>query len=425
MSATLRPRLRALEIFPYQQESESARQPMFVVRDPQGFSQTVVLPYPAALLATLMDGRRELGEIQREFLSQAGGPVALADVNGLIEQLDEALLLDSPRFRAHRRAELETYLDNPTRPAAHAGGAYAGQPDELRQQLAELFTCEQGPGAVDWAQPAASPGRLCGVLSPHIDLHRGGPAFAWAYKKLVEENAADLYIIFGTAHTAMKNLFSVSRKNFDTPLGAVQTDQAFIDSLQTHLERQPDRGTLKLFDDEPSHRKEHSIEFQAVFLQYLLADRRPFRIVPILTGSFHGFVEELRQPAEAGEINAFVSALRATVADYPGTVAFISGGDLAHVGQRFGDAWLLDEPRLADQSRDDHQLLAAACQADAAEFFNHIAQQQDQRRICGLAPTYTMLQVMQPTRGELLKYDQAVESDGSACVSFASVAFYG
>ncbi len=422
MSASLCPRLRPLEIFPIAQES--ARQPMFAVRDPQGYSQTVALPYPAALLATLMDGRRELSEIQREFRLQAGGPVALADLNGLIEQLDEALLLDTPRFRAHLRAEIEIYRNNPVRPATHAGGAYAGEPDELREQLAELFTCEAGPGAPDWSQTDSSQNRLCGVLSPHIDLHRGGPAFAWAYKKLVEENAADLFIIFGTAHSGMKNLFSVSRKNFDTPLGPAETDQAFIDSLQSHLEQQPDRGSLELFDDEMAHRNEHSIEFQAVFLQYLLGGRRPFRIVPILTGSFHEFVEDRTQPGEAGEIHAFVTALRAAVADYPGKVAFISGGDLAHVGQRFGDEWLLDQPRLADQSDDDHQLLAAACKADAVQFFDHVAAQQDQRRICGLAPTYTMLQVMQPTRGELLKYDQAVEEDGSACVSFASVAFY-
>ena len=31
-----------------------------------------------------------------------------------------------------------------------------------------------------------------------------------------------------------------------------------------------------------------------------------------------------------------------------------------------------------------------------------------------------MLQVMQPKRGELLHYDQAVELDGTSCVSFAS-----
>jgi len=54
----------------------------------------------------------------------------------------------------------------------------------------------------------------------------------------------------------------------------------------------------------------------------------------------------------------------------------------------------------------------------------HIAAVQDRNRICGLAPTYTMLQAMQPARGEILKYDQAVATDRTSCVSFASVAFY-
>jgi hypothetical protein len=31
---------------------------------------------------------------------------------------------------------------------------------------------------------------------------------------------------------------------------------------------------------------------------------------------------------------------------------------------------------------------------------------------------------MEPSHGELLKYDQAVELDGTSCVSFGSVAFY-
>ena len=35
-----------------------------------------------------------------------------------------------------------------------------------------------------------------------------------------------------------------------------------------------------------------------------------------------------------------------------------------------------------------------------------------------------MLRVTQPKRGELLRYDQAVELDGTSCVSFASLAFY-
>ena len=56
--------------------------------------------------------------------------------------------------------------------------------------------------------------------------------------------------------------------------------------------------------------------------------------------------------------------------------------------------------------------------------FGLIARQKDESRICGLSPTYTMLEVTQPERGELLRYDQAVELDGTSCVSFASAAFY-
>jgi AmmeMemoRadiSam system protein B len=116
--------------------------------------------------------------------------------------------------------------------------------------------------------------------------------------------------------------------------------------------------------------------------------------------------------------------MRETVGEHQGTVAYVSGSDLAHIGQRFGDRIFLDAARLEEQAEDDRRLLAAACQPDAEAFFNHVAGQQDRSRICGLSPTYTMLQVMQPTRGELLRYDQAVELDGTSCVSFASAAFY-
>ncbi|MEX2558372.1 MAG: hypothetical protein WD403_00590, partial [Pirellulales bacterium] len=74
---------------------------------------------------------------------------------------------------------------------------------------------------------------------------------------------------------------------------------------------------------------------------------------------------------------------------------------------------------------DDHRLLAAACDADAEGFFDHVARQHDSGRICGLSPTYTLMQVAAPSRGELLKYSQAVDESGTSCVSFASLAFYG
>jgi AmmeMemoRadiSam system protein B len=159
-------------------------------------------------------------------------------------------------------------------------------------------------------------------------------------------------------------------------------------------------------------------------LQYLLPEKREFRIVPVLVGSFQGFLEDGSSPDASPAVQAFVASVRAAAEQHEGTVCYISGADFAHIGQHFGDESLLDEKRLAEQEQDDRELLAAACRGDSAALFAHVAKQHDRYRICGLSPTYTMLEVMGPARGELLKYAQAVEPDGTACVSFASAAFY-
>ncbi|MCA9101541.1 MAG: AmmeMemoRadiSam system protein B [Planctomycetales bacterium] len=433
------PRLRPLEIFPIQHDGQT----MFALRDPEGFTSTAVLPYGGALLATLMDGTRSLAQLQDAFRQQSGHSVSLLELQRLVANLGEALLLDDERFARRRDVQLADYLAAPVRPAAHAGGAYADQPTALRAQLDALFTHESGPGAVDdHANVNANNGnptgngdgpapRLRGVLSPHIDLHRGGPAFAWAYKRLAEQSDADTFVVFGTAHGPMRSLFSVSRKDFATPLGRVATDQQYIDHLAAAWDNAEGESAApigSLFDDEPAHRNEHSIEFQVLFLQYLFGEQRPFRVVPILTGSFHQLIATRREPLEHPAVSRMVESLRSAEPQFTEAtgrrVAYVSGGDLAHIGQRFGDPDLLTPERLDAQSQSDHTLLERACRGNAADFFAHVAEEADRNRICGLSPTYTMLCAMGSTTGELLAYDQAVERDGSSCVSFASAAFY-
>jgi len=419
MPVPLRPELRPLEIVPLDGEQSV----VFLLRDPEGFGETLALPNGALFLAMLMDGVRTLAEIQQEFKGHTGVQVSLKDLEEIVRRLDEAYLLAGERFETHRGELIESYLSDPVRPASHAGGAYAAESEELRDQLAALFTSEKGPGQLD---PAGSPdGRqLCGIISPHIDPHRGGPAFAWAYKQVVEHSEADLFVIFGTSHQPMENLFCVSRKDFDTPLGVVPTDRQFIDRLAEHLASSVAGRQIDLFADELAHRTEHSIEFQAMFLQYMLGGKRDFRIVPVLVGSFEDFIADGTSPEDSPQMQAFVAAVRAAASAHSGKVCYISGADLAHIGQRFSDEWLLDEQRLARLAEDDKRLLEKACRRDPAALFSHVAAQRDRHRICGLAPTYTMLEVMDGVRGELLTYDQAVEPDGTSCVSFASVAFY-
>jgi AmmeMemoRadiSam system protein B len=419
MAVPLQPRLRPLDIVPVGRKQDM----LFAVRDPEGFGEPVVVSYGAALAAAMLDGRHTLDEIRTSLQGRIGAPVAIRELEKLVGQLDHAYLLAGERFENHSRRQIREYLDGPVRPAAHAGGAYESEPETLREQLAGFFGCRRGPGAPRLGSRRKGR-RLCAVVSPHIDLHRGGPTFAWAYHRLARHADADLFVIFGTAHRRMREMFSVSRKDFATPLGVVPTDRRFIDQAAEHLASSVAGRQLDLFADETAHRCEHSIEFQVTFLEYLLGGKRDFRIVPVLVGSFHEFIQSGSSPGESPEVQALVAAIRAAAGEHPGKVCYISGADLAHVGREFGDDWRLEKRHLQEQAEEDRRLLDSACRGDAEGFFQHVARQNDCRRICGLAPTYVMLQAVAPARGELLQYDQAAERDGSSCVTFASLAFY-
>jgi AmmeMemoRadiSam system protein B len=418
-----------VESFPVKQPDGAV---VFALRDPEGFAGAVVLPYQAAFLASLMDGSRTLAELQRELEGRIKSPVALSDVESVVRALDERNFLDTDRFRKLWKLEIERYLNLKVRPAAHVGGAYAEDPKLLGEQLRALFADPKGPGepaikcevVAESSNGNRAAGQLVGIVSPHIDLRRGGISFAWAYKKIAEESDADLFVILGTGHNPMRNLFALTKKDFDTPLGTVETDRTFVARVAARMTATAAGKELSLYGDELAHRQEHSIEFQTVFLQYLLGGRRPFKIAPILTGSFHEFVQSQTLPSASPEFEGFVTALRGAVAEYKGKVCFIASADLAHIGQRYGDAALLDAARLQEQSEIDRALMAAVCQPDADAFFRLIADGGDRDRVCGLSPIYTMLAATQPRRGELLRYDQAVELDGTSCVSFASAAFY-
>jgi AmmeMemoRadiSam system protein B len=430
MSAPTHPRIRAVEMFPHGADPAGD----YVLRDPRGLARTVVVPSAVAMLISFMNGRRTLEEIAFEFKLAVGQRIAEDEIEKLVVQLDDLHFLESPTFAAFEYQQVADYLALEIRPAAHAGGAYHGEPDGLRAQLSDLFIREGGPGLLPWEglkspsqvlQGGARGGgliaesKLCGVMSPHIDFHRGGSSFAWAYDRVVTDSPSKLFVILGTAHTPLKSFYSVSNKSFDTPLGTARTDRAFVDSLSKRL-----GNADNIFRDELPHRHEHSIEFQALMLQYILGDRRDYLIVPILVGSFHPFVQHGRLPNESPAVAEFIAALRETALESGEEVCFVGGVDMAHIGQQFGDPELLDDERLKSQWTDDQNLLTKACAGDAAGWFEHVANQGDANRICGLAPMYTLLETVKPKRGELLKYDQAVADDRTSCVSFASVAFY-
>src|SRR5262249_40875235 len=95
-----------------------------------------------------MNGQDTLRDLPLAAMQAAGGMLVPADaVLTLINRLDEALYLDSPRFDA--------YLAGPVREPACIG-CYSGEPVELRRQLRDYFTMPGGPGLPGDAKPDGS-----------------------------------------------------------------------------------------------------------------------------------------------------------------------------------------------------------------------------------------------------------------------------
>lgn len=349
------------------------------------------------------DGGRTLRDLHAEVLVEAGARVSFDAFNALVQRLEEALFLDSPRYRER--------LASPVREPSCIG-CYEGDPDALRQQLGRLFTGPGGPGLPGEPRPD---GRLRAALVPHIDYTRGGVSYGWGFKEIFERTDASLFVIVATSHYS-GHRFTLTRKHFKSPLGIVPTDQAYIDRLVSHY------GD-GLFDDELCHLPEHSIELEVVLLQYLYAGR-PIRIVPLLVGSFSDCVRDGTEPLHRRDIGRMIDALRRVEAETTEPICYLISGDLAHIGPKFRDPVPVTEAWLGRSRASDEAILNQTEQADPRGYFQVIADERDSRRICGFPPTYTVLEALRPSSGKILHYGQYAHPRGHESVSFASVAFY-
>src|SRR5207237_7536083 len=99
-----------------------------------------------------------------------------------------------------------------------------------RRHLARPFPGPDGPGRPRARKPD---GTLRAALVPHMDYARGGVTYGWGFKEVFERTDAELFIIVGTSHYSPQR-FTLTRKDFKTPLGVVPTDQRYLDRLVAH-----------------------------------------------------------------------------------------------------------------------------------------------------------------------------------------------
>ena len=258
-----------------------------------------------------------------------------------------------------------------------AGMFYYADPDNLRENLNELFSgLEQKE-------------KYNSVISPHAGYTYSGKTAAKAISSL---KPAETFIILGPNHTLIGPEFSImGRGSWKTPLGETKINE--------DISRRLKRNRL-LEEDSLAHEQEHSIEVQLPFLQYRFPD---FKIVPISI-------------ANTSYSSVFLSHCRsigASIAELD-NVSIIASSDFSHY-----IPW-------EEAKKKDGEAIKCIETLDVKGFFETL--QKNDASICGFGPIAVVMSAMKKLgkKGRLIAYTSSGEAthDTGSVVAYAAIGFY-
>jgi AmmeMemoRadiSam system protein B len=365
------------------------------------------------LIISMLDGKNSVRDIQAAYMRKFGNMLFSDHIQKIIDDLDKNLFLEGVRFEAYQQRLITEFKEAETRPFLHQGNGPDREPARLKKELASYYSHPDGPGE---SFPEIASGSIKGIMVPHIDYMRGGPCYAWGYRSVETLDDVDTFIILGVNHMAAEPLFSVTPKPFETPLGLMDTDRDFVQTLIENCDQD-------LLAGEFYHRSEHSVEFQTVWLKHLYADKSDVKIVPVLCGSFESFIAQGLSPIQDVRVLDFVNSVKGTIAVSGRKVCLMASVDLSHIGPQFGDERRVSPGNLLDIRDADLESLRSIEALDREGFWQSVARDGNKRHICGLSAIYTLLSIIEAREGKLLKYSQWRDEQGVGCVTFASMVF--
>jgi len=405
MSPRLAPLRRTLDLMP----SPLEERPGLLLRDPFAYAdQVVIIPPPLVSFLRFFDGAHEESELAEALYRTTGDLQARGFAQRLVQTLSGSGFLEDRELEHRRHARHRAFAQAARREPAHAGQAY---PEDALRLGAQLDGWLGAPEATE----SPAPSGVYAIAAPHVSLEGGWRSYAAAYRALPADGGERTFVVLGTSHYGAPQRFGLTRKAYESPLGTAVTDTAIVDRLAAEA------GEAALVEDY-CHAVEHSIEFQVVFLQRRYG--AGVRVVPILCGPFAEATLGHGRPEDDAGVARMLGALAELHARENGSLSWVLGVDLAHVGRRYGDALEAragDGPLVEVEQR-DRRRLAAVLEGDADAFWNAVRENEDDLKWCGAAPLYAFLKATAPQRGALLRYEQW-NIDPASVVSFAALAF--
>ena len=168
------------------------------------------------------------------------------------------------------------------RPPAVAGQFYEGDAAALARQVESCFTDARGPGALP-ARQRSTQRAVRAIVVPHAGYIFSGAIAAHAYRLVAGDRPPESVLVLGVDHYGLSPGASLSARPWLTPLGPTPVDLDLVGALR--------QSPLDV--NEAAHRREHSIEVQLPFLEYVLPHPK---FVPLEVGMGpYVFLEEVAE----------------------------------------------------------------------------------------------------------------------------------
>ena len=435
-----RPKLRKVRGVPIPANTPDGKQTtMLGIADAQQISQKLVVTHPAfQIVLPMLDGTRDIDQI----VSEAGKGLERPMLEQLIAQLDDAGLLFGPSFDALAQKMRDAFDDSDILPPGSTAQladmlvVRAVGEDATDEQKAQMGGEELKKQFDVWideslknAEQTSFDALPAAVIAPHIDYPRGWMNYGHVYGRLRVADRPDRVIILGTNHFGQSTGVCGCNKGFESPIGVCELDSEVLDGLQAAL---GDENGEKLLANRYDHENEHSIELHIPWIQHVFGADESGAYPKVFGALIHDpTVNNGESYDENGlGLNEFVAALKKVVDELDGKTLIVSSADLSHVGPAFGDQQALagdSEEAAAMRTQvatHDQEMLKMVVENRMDDLISSMAWQQNPTRWCSLGNISAMMQVVEPSRVDLLNYAAAMDPQGTAFVSSASLAIY-
>ncbi|MCA9310362.1 MAG: AmmeMemoRadiSam system protein B [Phycisphaerales bacterium] len=449
-----RPRLRPVRGFPVQQNGQT----LLGLSDARQISDRVVFTLPQAqAILPHMNGETSVDEI----VAKVGKGLTRQMLEGLVAQLDDAGLLEGPRFEsllAEMRSEYDSAPFLPPASTAHFAEALVadfiardlqgGNPEasvtqqQVQEKMAALSEdekAERGRAHLDeilgqWmdhvlekAERPSFDALPRAIVAPHLDYPRGWMNYAHVYGRMRVVDRPDRIVILGTNHFGLATGVCGCDKGFASPLGVCELDGDFLDMLKSELG--PEHAGTYLAN-RYDHEREHSIELHLPWIQKVFGQDQAGNYPKVVAALVHDPVANngASYDGKGLDIQPFIDALKATIAKAPGRTLVIASADLSHVGRSFGDqrAIVGEDPDAAafrnEIVQHDQEMLQLIGEGKAEELVASMAWMQNRTRWCSIGNLFAMMKVVGAEKVEVLNYVAAADQQGVAMVTSCAAA---